>query len=53
MSVCLEMGNPKVCLTASAPCSGVSYGQKAMEFVIFILYDFSKQRVTDLLPSAK
>ena len=49
----LERQNPKVLLTASAACTGVSYGQKAMKFVTFILYDFSKQRFTDLFPSAK
>ena len=53
MSVCLEKRNPKVFLTARAPYTVVSYGQKAMKFAIFILFDFSKQRVTHLLPSAK
>ena len=37
----------------NAPCTGVSYGEKAMKFVIVILYDYSKHRVIDLLPSAK
>ena len=49
----LERRNPKVPLTARAACTGVSYEQKAMKFVTFILNDFSKQRVTDLFPSAK
>ena len=42
-------GNPKVFLTA---CTDFSYGQKTMKFVVFILYDFSKQRVTDVLSSS-
>ena len=53
MSVCLERRNPEVSLTACAPCTGVSYRQKAMKFVVVIQHDFPKQRVTDLLPSAK
>ena len=53
MSVCLERCIPKVSRTACASCTGVLYGQKAMKFVIFILYDFSKQRFSDLLPSSK
>ena len=53
MSVCLERRNPKVSLTARAPCTVVSFGQKALKFVIFTLYDFSKQIVTDFLPSEK
>ena len=32
----LERRNPKVLLTASAACTGVLYGQKAMKFVTFI-----------------
>ena len=39
MSVCLEKRNPEVSLTARAPCTGVSYGQKAMMFVVLILHD--------------
>lgn len=53
LSVCIERGSPKVSLTGRAPCTGVSHGQRAMEFVTFVLYDFSKQRIIDLLPSTK
>ena len=49
----LNGGSPKVFLTVCAPYTGVSYGQKAMKLVIFILHNFSNQRVTDLLPPAK
>ena len=39
VSVCLERRNPEVSLTTRVPSSGVSYGQKAMKFVVLILHD--------------
>ena len=49
----LKRRNPKVPLTACAVCDGVSEGQKAIKFVTFILYDSSKQRVTESLSFCK